>query len=656
MSPGTKRRPSLRTRLALVIGALLSLTHGDAPAFAQSDWVPFREPESRASRPRRDDVFERIAPAPQGSGQSSEMPPLPPPLPPMNGWPNSGPREAVGQRPGDDRGPLPPAGSGGGYGMAYPGTSAPLPYGGARNDMPPASVQPPGTRQVLEPSAGGVERFELQPVRASDGSGLPQDTWRNADMKMVEGLLAPLALPPRSPAMASLFRRVMTSSAEPPRGGEGANHWPAVQLEALYRSGALAAMPTRLEATGTDPVLTAFRIRHALAMGQSASVCTDTKDLLARRADLPKQLRGEIHLLSGYCAAVDGNKSGAGLAATLARDEGIDAPLAIGALEAIGGDGQTGMPAPKRIHVLDYRLLEIMGPVEAAQVLERAEPALLASIALTATDPKLRVAAAELAAIAGAIDADGLASAYLSVADGADPVFRRAQLYKSITAEPAPPRKLAAARALLDETRKTPLFLPAAAAVARVLEGISPGPDTVSSGDIMIESALASGRLGVARAWANSAPALRHWLALVDIGDSAVPGQMREANLAGLDDLARRNRLSSDALHRLATVLDATDVNVPIPLWEAASRTPQPTTGTLPETGVLPQLADAAKKKDTGMTALLALRVLGGPARNAHIIALGDTIRALRRVGMDADARRVGVEALLADWPHGGGA
>jgi hypothetical protein len=42
----------------------------------------------------------------------------------------------------------------------------------------------------------------------------------------------------------------------------------------------------------------------------------------------------------------------------------------------------------------------------------------------------------------------------------------------------------------------------------------------------------------------------------------------------------------------------------------------------------------------------------GGPDA-AHLLALGDTLRALRRVGLETDARRIGVEALYAGWPRG---
>ena len=144
---------------------------------------------------------------------------------------------------------------------------------------------------------------------------------------------------------------------------------------------------------------------------------------------------------------------------------------------------------------------------------------------------------------------------------------------------------------------------------------------------------------------------IAHWLALADIADPNYAP--RGDSLSALDSLARNGRIKPDDLHRLATVLDALSYNVPIPLWEAASRTPQPNSGYLPETGVLSQLQDAAAKKEFGRTVLLAMKSLGpNGAEGAHMIALGDSIRALKRAGLEPDARRLGVEALLGAWPH----
>ena len=50
---------------------------------------------------------------------------------------------------------------------------------------------------------------------------------------------------------------------------------------------------------------------------------------------------------------------------------------------------------------------------------------------------------------------------------------------------------------------------------------------------------------------------------------------------------------------------------------------------------------------------LLVLRTLGGNgAEGAHMIALGDAVRGLKRAGLEPDARRVAFEALFGGWPR----
>ena len=141
-------------------------------------------------------------------------------------------------------------------------------------------------------------------------------------------------------------------------------------------------------------------------------------------------------------------------------------------------------------------------------------------------------------------------------------------------------------------------------------------------------------------------------VALIDIADPGLKAT-RGQSLASVEQMALAGRFTPEMLHRLATVLDALDYQVPIPLWEAASKTPQPNTGHLPETGVLTELQDAAKKKEFARTVLLTLRTVGtGGAEGAHMIALGDAIRGLKRAGLEPDARRLGFEALFVAWPR----
>ncbi len=604
-------------RLRGALGAVFVLA-GLVPVWAESDWQPFKDQDG--PRPRR--------------AAATALPDAAPPLAPMGGVIPS-----PGAAPRSD-GPAP------GFGSVYPGAAAPPPFAAPVTGGPPQQAS----------AIGKVERLELEPSLATDGSGLPQDAWRGMDIKATEEALAGLQLPSRSAALTGLWSRLLAADIDAPQGARSPAHFGALRLEALYRAGRLDAMGKRLGAgPDTDPILQAFRIRHALAMGNQATACTTSRGLMARRAELPKGLVSELHLLAGYCAAAEGNAAGAGLAADLAREAGVDAPVAMAALDALAGNGKAGLVPPKLVRVLDYRLLELLGPIDPAQILDKAEPPLLAALALDdKADPGMRVAAAEVAARLSILAADQLLAIYAAAPAGADmPALRRGELVRLIAAEAQAPRKLQLAKSMLEDARKAGLAQPVARVLALTLKDVQPAAGLEPHGETATEIFLAGGDSAKARAFAST-PEARHWLALIDLAEATPTESQRAQNLVALDDMVRRNRFPAPLLHRLATVLDATDVNVPIPLWEAASRTPQPATGALPETGVLPQLQEAAKKKETARTVLLALRATNATgADGLHIIALGDTIRALRRAGLDRDARAFGVEALIAQWPRG---
>ena len=65
-------------------------------------------------------------------------------------------------------------------------------------------------------------------------------------MAQLEALIAPLAIPPRSPALHGLWVRLLTDRGPPPAGGKGPSHFAALQMEGLYRSGLIDQMSQRL--------------------------------------------------------------------------------------------------------------------------------------------------------------------------------------------------------------------------------------------------------------------------------------------------------------------------------------------------------------------------------------------------------------------------
>jgi hypothetical protein len=560
---------------------------------------------------------------------------------------------------------------------AYPAPGTPAAGSGSPNAVAIVREQLP---EAVPENSRGVERGDLTPVIASDGSGLPHELWRGLDVAGLEGVIAKLDIPPRSPAVHSLWQRLVTSNVTPPDGAANDGRFDALRAEALYRSGRLddaAALAGRDPATLTaNPTLALVAARLEIGRGEAEKGCELAKSLVPLRSSLPKPLQGEALVISGLCAAIGGNSAGAGLAAELAREDKSADAVSIAILDAIASGQKAQLPAQGPISLLTYRLAERAGGMDTKASLERGEPALLTMLAsLKSEDPALQLAAGEASARLNAMSPATLADLYRTL--GAtqtpealmttpvakvDPAAHRAALFKAAEAEKTPLKKVRLIRATLDDAKRAGLYWPMLIALAPSADTLLPVPEIGWFSETGVEIGLASGNLGRARQWgalATAAPATstgevtsRHWFALIDLVDP-VPSPEKERNLDSLGALAARGRLSPDLLQKLATVLDAIDTNVPIALWEAASKAPQTQGGFLPETGVLSELQDAAKKKEFGRTVLLVMRSLGrnGP-EGANTLALGDSIRALRRAGLEVDARRMGLEALFAQWPR----
>ena len=534
-----------------------------------------------------------------------------------------------------------------------------------------------------------VERSDLPPLSPVEGEAAQESVAvpavTSAAAQELSRFARELELPTRSPALAKLLVRVLG-----PGGSVGDASLEAIGARglALYRAGRVQDAAGvagqmrgagRVEAGPLRAAMTAFQARLALASGERDKACTAAQELIGASAGAPKGLVAEAIAINGYCGAVAGNASAAGLAASLLREQGGAPERILLALEGIAAGAPVRFAPGARVDALEWRLAEAAGKLDAGAVqIDRLEPAALVAAAQSAAIPaRLRLAAAEAAARINASSAQLLAEAYrgqtFSKPDLAqaltarvEPWARRALLFMATEDERTPFKRTRLVRAALDDARRAGLFWPMAAALARVVEDIRPVAEVGWFAETAVEVMAAAGRYDEARRWAQfgseagtsgdrPSASLAHWLALIDIAEPAQRGA-RGQSLASVEELALRGRFTAEGLHRLATVLDALDYHVPVRLWEAASRAPQPSTGHLPATGVLPDLQDAARRKDLVRTLALVFRTLGpdGP-EGAHMIALGDTIRALRRAGLDADARQTGFEALFGLWPRSPG-
>lgn len=545
------------------------------------------------------------------------------------------------------------------------------PASDSRYSSPPGTYAPPisgdGGRSGSYGYGGGsavpdaVERIDLAPVMRGDGSGLPYELWRGLDAAGVEKLIAGLDIPPRSPTLHALWLKLITADIAVEGRGSTDRNFEALRLEALYRSGLLETVSSEVakSAAADDPLIAALAARAEIGRGATEEGCARTKSFTALGSDMPKQLKGEAILIMGYCAARAGNTAAAGLAAELARNEGLESSPSLAVLDALAVGAKPDIAAAKAISLMDYRMMELAGPVNGLDLLEHADAPLLVTLAYDPkSDGETRLEAAERAAKLNAIDPGELAALYRTAGGTQGEAGRRAQLFVAAENERTPLKKTRLIRSFLDDARRVHLYFPALTMMAGAAQTIQPAPELGWFAETAIEIALVAGRYRDAAGWVQAtnsdsqAGSLDHWLALADIADAS-QRRGRGESLESVERLALHGRFSPELLHRLATVLDALDFNVPIPLWDAAGSTPQPSGGHLPPTGVLSQLQDASKKHEFGHTVLLVMSTLGPDgAEGAHIIALGDSIRALKRAGLEADARRLGFEALFAGWPR----
>jgi hypothetical protein len=456
----------------------------------------------------------------------------------------------------------------------------------------------------------------------------------------MQNLLAQVPMPSPSPALASLLARALATSPE----GSGSEM--AVKIAALERAGRVNELIDMLGQANEPDELAAYALA-LLAAGRSDEACS--VQLGAGQADRRASL-----LISAYCAAASGDNDAARNALDVARDNGVEVAFAS---RAIAGQGARG-PLPRSVDVLDYLFLKLGQSANRLDIAAKASPELLFLLARDdEASPELRVAAAERAASLNIVDGETLATVYRDAAprlpkSAQSPSALRAKLFAALEAQTSEKIRAESIDALLASGKDARIEIPMAQAMAQ--SNVLQDTQAASFAETSVRVAALAG--DDQTAWDLTEQAgdrVRSWQLLLVTTDPS-SDRARGALDSGVD-IALKAGLPGPLLQRLVTALDALGEEVPIPLWDLAAKTPQPDDGYLPPTGLLSTLKEAADAGDTGRTILLAAAAFGpdGP-QGAHLIALGDGLRALRRVGLDTEARRLAFEALYAHWPSRG--
>ncbi len=566
------------------------------------------------------------------------------------------------------------------------------PSAGERRDLPTRAVgaRPGETGTGIEVGTlGKVDEGSVGLLDDSNG-GLGTAMWAGTDRRVVEELIARVPGPTTSAVMGALSRQLLLTSARPPQGASGGQSLLALRLQRLNaggRSDDVARLYARAGVSQPSPAAAMEFALAALATGDRDGACNLLSGLPVGGDPDTNAVAAFALKLSIFCQISGGLTAAANLTIDLAREQGLDAPLFL-SLAAAATDGLSlDAPKPTRIDPLLYRMMGLAGRALPGDAIGQLAPSLLVAVAEDGSlDPELRIAAAERAAALGLIDGDQMAAAYLSVSytredvagvrvgvEPASPQRRRALFHQAVLDERVPAGRADLLATLFFREGKGQAYAATLVAHRGSLASVPPSNVLTAFAPLAVKAFIELGDRVRAGMWLSvfqesagdlrQARELQAVLRLIDPstvtrarvarafdegGDEVQPVPIPEFVQPALNDLAAGGTAREFGALEIV-LLDALGLELPGSVWDALLISGGLPAGDVAPLAVSQRLKLASGDKRVGETVLLILAALSerDPGQ-AHPQTLSETVKALRSVGLEQEARRLAAEALMA--------
>ncbi len=560
-------------------------------------------------------------------------------------------------------------------------TNVPAPSGG----VPRTVIEAPATI-----SAGSSSAIEVNPLAdiAPDSigtldpgaGGFGIEMWRGSDRRIVTRLLGLLPDTMSSRGMRALARRLLTSIASPPISqfeiaDEVEQSLLGLRIERLMTLGEVAALNDLLAVVPSrrdDELRARTRVDALLLAHDTTEACRLVRNGIASYHQVPYWQKAMV-----LCQMIAGDVDQMMLGLDLLRERGGDDDPVFFALTGALFGAEPVIPEDATLTPLHLAMLQTIGiPLPPGQV-ARAAPALLLAIAqMPNLDIEQRAAAVQRASAMGLLDGAALARVYdgfsftpeeLAGAIGATETMAGVRLH-ALLYQAARDQNLPASRAeilrvalelgaaeglyqalvpvylpLLLEVPVTPTLSWFAADAGRAL--YAAGRYEQASAWLMLgrQEALINPRAGTAAASLWPYSRLAGGTALTTDGTLATWRALRAGMGAGGGDVGLNRGQTL-----LRAVFQALGERDPLS-WGQIAAEGEVANRIAPNAALLYALDEASESRRIGETVLLALIVLGaeGPGES-HAYALSAALTALTRVGLEAEARALAIEAALA--------
>jgi hypothetical protein len=543
-----------------------------------------------------------------------------------------------------------------------------FPPGGSaeRAGAPIRSAPPPAaTPEVV---VEGLAAPEVDAIGLAESSGgFDRALWQGSDPAVIYALLSDLPVVTEVPPLRRLTRRLLVTGS-PVAGGAG--RLLGGRLARLVAMGDLDAakmLIDQLPPVAADSGLARSAAEAALLWGDHEAAC--------RIADAVGPTSGAEFWakVAVYCRLAAGDAAGARLGLDLLREARQTADAAFFELATAIAD-ESGPPPlrslgqPSAIHVALLALAEWPLPPAA---LAGASPPILAAVAhAPALAGAERLLATEQAFRVGAASADQVAARYAELADvdATDVMWQiqsnwgvsaRAMAYDAVQEQNDPLARAevldaawraggGAERFLVAEVFATPFTeLPADRGLLSMAPSIA---RALLAADLLVPAGrwlsllTAEAREDARRqgAVANLAPLF----ALAGIGGSDAVPQLDAVAVDAQISAAVDDGVPAE---RLFALLEGVGVPIEAESWERLLPAHAGRQERAPASALWRGLERAAADRRVGETILYALTMLNGQPQAVHPEALVACLRALRRVGLDRDARAIAVATALID-------